>query len=504
MQKQPDTTSKPKPARRWLIWTCLLGALIVVIAALFLALSTYLRAQLAAMKAEIRAKGEPLTSAELPIDQPGDPAANADLADVVREIKELQTVLLKPGIRLASGLEFDASNRPLMRPAFLESAPHAKNSDNTLTWEGISTELRDPIAPLLVKLTDALHRGAYPPRSELSKGLAASHSGVTDLQKAIVLLAARAEFALRSVDIDAALDDLQTVLVLVRRELPGEPLIPILVGNLSRAHAWRMTWSILQHQGLTTEQLQRLLGLLDPPVRPGDLAGALATERAMCIDQFEQARQNHLSFGPLHTLDGGAVSGNSIENFFLSGLWFIWSPLLSYSDEIAYLSIMTPQIDALRAPNSRARLDALGTLPTVASQLPNPPWVAPLTHVLVAAIGSIPPRVEATAAMFALAKAAAVIRLFELTHGKLPDSLAAAAASAKTALPDDPLGSGSLIYRPLASGGFLLYSVGANGVDDGGDGRVTPPSRRNDVESGADLVWPGLLDAWPENGTPAK
>ncbi len=483
MRGHPDITSNQKQPRGWVVWLCVIGFLIVVIAVLLFGLSTHLRSQVATIKAAIRAKGEPLTCAELPVDQPGDPAANADLAVVAREIKTLQSVLLNPGIQLVSGPEFDASNRPIMRPAFLEAAPITFDHAITATWDVVSAELHDPAEPLLTRFNDALRRGAYPPRTDFSKGIAAPPSWVADLRGPFILLATSAEAALRAGEINAALEDLQTVLVVIRRELPDESLIPLLVGSRTRTLAWRMAWSILQHPAITATHVQRLIHLLDPPIPPGDIASALATERAMDLDFFAQAR-------------AGTVKAPAFDNLnpILSSL--VWSPLLSYADEIAYLSIITPQIDALRAPNSRGRLDAFKALPPVKDQLPDPAW-APLTWVALPAIDTFSPRVETTAAMFALAKAAAVIKLFELTQGGLPNSLAEAAAAAQATIPDDPLGSGALNYRPLESGGFLLYSVGANGVDDGGDGHVVPSRSREDVESGADLVWPGLLDAWP-------
>ncbi len=58
-----------------------------------------------------------------------------------------------------------------------------------------------------------------------------------------------------------------------------------------------------------------------------------------------------------------------------------------------------------------------------------------------------------------------------------------------------------LRYRPNADGTFLLYSVGENGKDDGGD-----PSLEKGV-TGSSFYWqnPKALDwVWPQPATPEE
>lgn len=61
------------------------------------------------------------------------------------------------------------------------------------------------------------------------------------------------------------------------------------------------------------------------------------------------------------------------------------------------------------------------------------------------------------------------------THGRYPDSLAKLAPTFLTAVPGDLFSEKALIYKPEANG-FLLYSVGVNGADDGGRGPDQPPA----------------------------
>jgi RNA polymerase sigma factor (sigma-70 family) len=60
-------------------------------------------------------------------------------------------------------------------------------------------------------------------------------------------------------------------------------------------------------------------------------------------------------------------------------------------------------------------------------------------------------------------------------HGRYPDRLAALAPGYLDPVPDDLFSGRALIYRPSGNG-YLLYSVGVNGRDDGGHGSEdTPP-----------------------------
>jgi hypothetical protein len=61
----------------------------------------------------------------------------------------------------------------------------------------------------------------------------------------------------------------------------------------------------------------------------------------------------------------------------------------------------------------------------------------------------------------------AAVRRYILECGAPPDSLAALAPEYLRQIPDDPLGNGPFIYRRTADG-YVLYSVGGNRVDDGG------------------------------------
>ncbi|MEX2114225.1 MAG: hypothetical protein WD845_13620 [Pirellulales bacterium] len=72
----------------------------------------------------------------------------------------------------------------------------------------------------------------------------------------------------------------------------------------------------------------------------------------------------------------------------------------------------------------------------------------------------------------------AAVRQYALEHGEPPESLARLVPQYLSHVPDDPLGDGPLTYRRTDSG-YLLYSVGRNGRDDGGLRATNTPAVTN-------------------------
>jgi hypothetical protein len=85
-----------------------------------------------------------------------------------------------------------------------------------------------------------------------------------------------------------------------------------------------------------------------------------------------------------------------------------------------------------------------------------------------------------------LATLACALERHRLAHGELPTTLDALVPQFVAKLPHDIISGEPLKYRRTAGGGFVLYSVGFNKVDDGGQ----PSPRRRD--------WRGLPHPKPE------
>ena len=86
-----------------------------------------------------------------------------------------------------------------------------------------------------------------------------------------------------------------------------------------------------------------------------------------------------------------------------------------------------------------------------------------------------------------LAKTACALERHRLAHGEFPETLADLVPAFLKDVPRDLIRGQPLVYRRLEDQSFLLYSVGWDGVDNGGQ-PATDPDASPDFSSG-DWVW---------------
>jgi len=78
---------------------------------------------------------------------------------------------------------------------------------------------------------------------------------------------------------------------------------------------------------------------------------------------------------------------------------------------------------------------------------------------------------------------------YRLAHGEYPGTLDVLSPQFIEKIPHDIIGGEPLIYRPTANGKFLLYSVGWNEKDDGGQ-QETPQTKNSAIDfTKGDWVW---------------
>ena len=96
---------------------------------------------------------------------------------------------------------------------------------------------------------------------------------------------------------------------------------------------------------------------------------------------------------------------------------------------------------------------------------------------------------------------AIALKRFQLKHGNYPAQLSELAPEFLASVLLDPVDGQPLRYRLNSDGTFLLYSIGENGKDDGGN-----PALEKDIESSS-FGWqnPHALDwVWPQPATDAE
>ena len=120
-----------------------------------------------------------------------------------------------------------------------------------------------------------------------------------------------------------------------------------------------------------------------------------------------------------------------------------------------------------------------------------PPRV--LSTILVPRLETAAERAGNTEAAIGLARIALLLKAYRDERGANPESLDELERYAGKELPLDPWSGGPFHYRPEASG-FILYSLGTDGVDDGGKvavqtGSQTPIPYLFNRQKGGDIVW---------------
>jgi hypothetical protein len=261
----------------------------------------------------------------------------------------------------------------------------------------------------------------------------------------------------------------------------------------------------------------------------GDATNAFVVERAWSVDEIEKFRASHEEFAKMF----GAASSTGGSGGSASGAGWSWPPdweqiterpryavaevmwrsSWSYSDELRTLqgdSIILETLRAMQTNQSQfykadydamtVRLSALGItnageaffralkIPDLSEMFGPYNFGSTVLKTL---------RVETARRVLV---AAIALKRFQLKHGQLPARLNELVPEFLKSVPIDPNDGKSLRYHPNADGTYLLYSVGDDGKDDGGD-----PT--NTASGSSSLYWQQnhVRDwVWPQPATPAE
>jgi hypothetical protein len=262
-------------------------------------------------------------------------------------------------------------------------------------------------------------------------------------------------------------------------------------------------WEALQAEGWTDEQLAQLQRQWDHSDILEAAGSSIAMERARAPMEFQQARSSRQElenvlgggsrlkeFGEIWNdflLNARAVPGELITSY---PRYWGWRWIWSYRDEQRYLESMQTMIDATREAQKR---HSILHLLNARDPLENFDEMAATDFDLVG------PTISSTAAFVNRAlraqtvanivTAAIALERFRLIHHAYPDSLAKLAPEFVKTVPIDCMDGHDLRYRLNADGTYLLYSVGEDGVDNGGN--PTPKEEKfMSFFKGLDLVWP--------------
>ena len=340
-------------------------------------------------------------------------------------------------------------------------------------------------------------------------------------------LSAEAMCDLHNGDATSAATNICTLLALAQGEHDERIVISQLVRCAISSIGLAATWEMLQTTNLDGAQLVSVQRRWEQLHFIENVEGTLLMERASTEHTIQKMRESKgsldLYLGGSGSSSGGAGgSGDFLDslketwdNAKEAGSQHMWRSSWSYSDELQMLRVDQISLDASRTiannqvfnpaySNMVAQLDALGVtnLPDnwmIKLDFPdyrrvfseNSRWLASfLTRILNAEAAK---RVAITAI---------ALKRYQLKNGKWPENLAELTPAFLPSIPLDPVDGKPLRYRRNEDDTYVLYSIGEDGVDDGGD--VTPAARTS-----SSMVyyvnWQRARDwVWPQPATPAE
>ena len=394
--------------------------------------------------ARYRAAGQPTTLAELDAWYRAVPEAENAAPELLEAIAAWRHLDRNNPVLPANG-----SSHPNPDAAWLASAG-AELASNAVPLAQIHAALDRP-------------RSRYP--VSLLAGAASSIAHVASAKQVAQQLSSEARFAAETGDPERATTALLAMLR-TARTLEEEPLlISYLVRIALNAIAIDATQAVISRSPLNEAGLRRLQQAFVAAESTNHIARAIAGERCLILDALNQPA--------LKMFTAFAAPGNSSPQLFpmifarlydLSGLkGDDFSFCLDRLDDLAD-GVARPRSDATAPQHElQVQIDSLSS------------WrgrLRPISRQTLPSFVKVLSKDLRSVATLRCAQTALAVERWRLAHaGSLPPSLNAMVPEYLAAVPEDPMDGKPLKYRTL-SPGYVVYSLGEDGTDDGGKERV--------------------------------
>lgn len=470
---------------------------------------------LAKLKREMAAKGEKLTVEECRPPLPLDGADNAYPA-LMRAIAVFpggQASQVTPGSMRAVGP--DKVRTVFSLSEWFDTYTSDRNPRKTNTWETLADALA-PGAEQLPAIRELLRKPVCVSTHNYHRGFDAPMPHLAKTRMMAQELSADALLRLHQGQNDEAVEDIISALQLADALREERLVISQLVRIANTAIAVGPTWQALQAPGLTDGQLARLHNAWQSRQFVPEMLRSLEMERAVASTQYDRYRASPGSmadaleswalFDPLGgagTVTTGATSfddvvqtvGDKAGKLFRRGVAVpVWQFAWSYEDERAYLAVIQAMLDGGRKSYQSYSMQTFFRARDALERQVNGQWAYDrirhlISSMLATSLSRTIDRAIVAEAQRDLILAAVALKRFELRHGRLPAELGALVPEFLPAPPRDIFDGQPLRYRLREDGGFLLYSVGKDEKDDGGDAKSSS-GKIYYMGNGRDLVWP--------------
>lgn len=478
-----------------------------------------LRAATEAYIAQLKAQGEPMELAQV-IPPPVPPEQNG------------ASIFLKAASLLDTNWNVLGSNPPpgmlIVAPGKVMidwSQPDVRSECGTNSWQEIEAALakNDEALKLLYQISNYAALDFHLNYSNGVDNILLPH--LASSREFAQRLRTKAIDDLHRGDTASAVDCASTMLTLVREMYHDRLIVSELVRIAIAQITLSVNWEILQSTNLTDDQLAELQHNwmnLDF-VRAEE--NALEMERVAGQITAKKWRSPHSEFQ--HDLENysyiwteSGLSNRGVTFLGKIGIrakMFMWRYWWSYPDELQLIKGYQISLESTRlAETNYSLLTTLREQENKVRKLDidtnnvdsfyfsdvNRMDLHSLMSASVLSLSQfldIVMRAETTKQM---AIAAIALKRYQLKHGNYPPNLDSLVPEFVPIVPLDPVDGQPLRYRQNADGTFLLYSVGENGKDDGGN-----PALKEGTEPSNYYYWlnPKALDwVWPQPATDAE
>jgi hypothetical protein len=371
---------------------------------------------------------------------------------------------------------------------------------------------------------------------------------LSPLKRSAQILSAAALADLHKGDAASAAQHVRAMLA-VAQGLRDEPLVISQLVRIAIAQiAVSATWELLQSPTVSEAGLKQIQADFAQQDFVGGMQRSFEMERAMggmTIRHFRERGGIYDVYGSLMGGPGAAPASTNMADVIeerarkyfspkevrRNSNELLWQSALSFEDELRSMQGMQVLIGCLRAArtnqpfrdvttNAFLGLKALGQSPEATEENgffnfgEGDDSLASIRSMFGGTGRSLffsLKRVGFFEASRTLTVTAIALKRHQLRHGNLPAALTELAPDFLASVPLDPVDGQPLRYQLKSDGSFLLYSIGEDGVDDGGD--PTPPATNStsnpSLQKGRDWVWPQPataeeIRAWEEKQAKKK
>ena len=317
-----------------------------------------------------------------------------------------------------------------------------------------------------------------------------------------LVLATSVENELHRGNAALAAADLRAMLALVRATQDERTVASQLVRIAIARMAMASTWEYLQSPRLTDEELASVQSAWSQLEFRQAAENALMMERAMTEELLAKARQSSVGY---QKILGENQSSDSLQRAMAKSKQIFWRLWWSHPDELRALKgfevllngarfVQTNYAFRSKILEQHAALSELGVTPLTHRDWweigPANPTLRTFFSQSVTACYDFLEVVQRAEICRQMALTTLALKRYQLKHGNYAPELAALVPEFLPAVPRDPIDGKPLRYQ-LVGNSYLLYSIGEDGVDNGGD--PVPVSTSDTVSSwmqGRDSVWP--------------